>query len=245
MFDAIVGLFACDKTGPGAAMALLRLNIPGVMLYGGTIAPGKLRRRDLTSATSSRRSARTRPERSTTPSCRQIEDHACPGAGACGGQFTANTMATVFEFMGLSPVGSASPGATDPRKEKEGYRAGKIVMDLLRRAIRPRDLCTRDAFENAIAAAAGTGGSTNSVLHLLAIAREAGVPLDDRRFRCDQRAHADHRRSAAGRHVRRARRRSRRRHPTDRQAHDRGELVDGELARRPAERWREETASAP
>jgi dihydroxy-acid dehydratase len=108
---------------------------------------------------------------------KQIEDRACPGAGACGGQFTANTMATVMEFIGLSPVGSASPGATDPRKEKKGYEAGVLVMDLLRRGVRPRDLLTRDAFENAIAAATGTGGSTNSVLHLLALAREAGVPL--------------------------------------------------------------------
>jgi dihydroxy-acid dehydratase len=102
---------------------------------------------------------------------------ACPGAGACGGQFTANTMATVLEFIGLSPVGSASPGATDARKEKEGYKAGAIVMELLQRNLRPRDICTRAAFNNAIAAAAGTGGSTNSVLHLLAMAREAGVPL--------------------------------------------------------------------
>jgi dihydroxy-acid dehydratase len=108
---------------------------------------------------------------------RAIEDHACPGAGACGGQFTANTMATVFEFLGLSPVGSASPPALDSRKADEAYRAGKIVMDLLRRNVRPLDLATRAAFENGIAAAAGTGGSTNVVLHLLAIAREAGVPL--------------------------------------------------------------------
>jgi dihydroxy-acid dehydratase len=107
----------------------------------------------------------------------EIENAACPGAGACGGQFTANTMATVFEFLGLSPVGSASPGAIDPRKEGEAYRAGGLAVDLLRRGVRPRALATRAAFENAIAAAAGTGGSTNSVLHLLAIAREAGVPL--------------------------------------------------------------------
>jgi dihydroxy-acid dehydratase len=108
---------------------------------------------------------------------KEIEDHAVPGPGACGGQFTANTMATVMEFIGLSPVGSASPGATDPRKDQKGYEAGVLIMDLLRRGVRPRDLLTRDAFENAIAAAAGTGGSTNSVLHLLALAREANVPL--------------------------------------------------------------------
>ena len=138
-----------------------------------------------------------------------------------GGQFTANTMAIVMEFMGLSPLGSASPGATDPRKERKAYEAGVLVMDALRRGIRPRDLFTREAFENAIAAAAGTGGSTNSVLHLLALAREAGVPLEIEDFDTISRRTpivADSNR----RHVRRARRGSRRRQRIDRQAHDRG-----------------------
>jgi dihydroxy-acid dehydratase len=178
MFDAIVALCACDKTSPGAAMALVRLNVPSLILYGGSIAPGKLDGKDLTivdiyEAIGAHAAGTISDER-----LQAIEDHAIPGAGACGGQYTANTMAMVMEFIGLSPVGSASPGATDPRKSQKGYEAGKIVMDLLRRGVRPRDLLTREAFENAIAAAAGSGGSTNSVLHLLALAREAGIPLE-------------------------------------------------------------------
>jgi dihydroxy-acid dehydratase len=177
MFDAIVALTACDKTTPGAAMALVRLNVPSLILYGGSIAPGKLDGLDLTivdvyEAIGAHAAGKITDERLTA-----IENAACPGAGACGGQYTANTMAMVMEFLGLSPVGSASPGAIDPRKERKAYEAGVVVMDLLRRGVRPRDLLTREAFENAIAAAAGTGGSTNSVLHLLALAREANVPL--------------------------------------------------------------------
>src|SRR5450631_3577933 len=177
MFDAIVGLFACDKTGPGTAMALMRLNAPAVMLYGGTIAPGRFEGVDLTVGDVYEAIGAHSAGKITDAQLQALEDHACPGAGACGGQFTANTMATVFEFLGLSPVGSASPPAVDSRKADEAYRAGKIVMDLLRRNVRPLDLATRAAFENGVAAAAGTGGSTNAVLHLLAIAREAGVPL--------------------------------------------------------------------
>jgi dihydroxy-acid dehydratase len=178
MFDAIVALVACDKTIPGAAMALARLNVPALILYGGSIAPGKLDGRDLTVVDVFEAIGARAAGRIDDAQLLAIEDAACPGAGACGGQYTANTMATVMEFIGLSPVGSASPGATDPRKERKGYEAGLLVMDLLRRGVRPRDLLTRDAFENAIAAAAGTGGSTNSVLHLLALAREADVPLN-------------------------------------------------------------------
>ncbi len=177
MFDAMVALCACDKTAPGAAMALVRLNVPSLILYGGSIAPGKLDGKDLTIVDIYEAIGAHAAGKMTDAELQAIEDHAIPGAGACGGQYTANTMATVMEFIGLSPVGSASPGATDPRKSQKGYEAGKIVMDLLRSGVRPRDLLTRDAFENAIAAAAGTGGSTNSVLHLLALAREAGVPL--------------------------------------------------------------------
>ncbi|MGB8265575.1 MAG: dihydroxy-acid dehydratase [Candidatus Velthaea sp.] len=176
-FDAMVGLFACDKTGPGTAMAFMRLDVPAVMLYGGTIHPGRLDGRDLTVADVFEAIGAHAAGRISDVQLKAIEDHACPGPGACAGQFTANTMATVFEFLGLSPVGSASPSAIDPRKEGEAYRAGGLAVDLLRRGVRPRALATRAAFENAIAAAAGTGGSTNSVLHLLAIAREAGVPL--------------------------------------------------------------------
>ena len=176
-FDAIVALVACDKTIPAAGMALLRLDVPGVVLYGGSIAPGHYKDRDLTIGDVFEAIGQHAAGKIDDAELRAIEYAACPGAGACGGQFTANTMATAFEFLGLSPVGSASPGATDPRKEKEGYRAGKMVMDLLRNGTTPRKLATRAAFENAIAAATGTGGSTNSVLHLIAMAREAGVPL--------------------------------------------------------------------
>jgi dihydroxy-acid dehydratase len=177
MFDAMIALVACDKTTPGAAMALVRLNIPSLVLYGGSIAPGKLDGRDLTIVDVFEAVGAHAAGKIGDDELLRIENAACPGAGACGGQYTANTMAMVMEFIGLSPVGSASPGAVDPRKERKGYEAGMLVMDVLRRGVRPKDLLTRDAFENAIAAAAGTGGSTNAVLHLLALAREAGVPL--------------------------------------------------------------------
>jgi dihydroxy-acid dehydratase len=176
-FDAIVALVACDKTIPAAGMALLRLDVPGLVLYGGSIAPGRYKGRDLTIGDVFEAIGQHAAGTIDDAELRAIEYAACPGAGACGGQFTANTMATAFEFLGLSPVGSASPGATDPRKEKEGYRAGTMVMDLLRAGTTPRQVATRAAFDNAIAAATGTGGSTNSVLHLMAMAREAGVQL--------------------------------------------------------------------
>ena len=176
-FDAIVALVACDKTIPAAGMALLRLDIPGLALYGGSIAPGRYKGRDLTIGDVFEAIGEHAAGKIDDAELRAIEYAACPGAGACGGQFTANTMATAMEFLGLSMVGSASPGATDPRKEKEGYRAGVTVMEMLRNGLTPRTIATRAAFENAIAAATGTGGSTNSVLHLMAMAREAGVPL--------------------------------------------------------------------
>lgn len=178
MFDAIVALCACDKTAPGASLALVRLNVPALILYGGSVAPGKLDGRDLTIVDVFEAIGAHAAGTIDDARLQAIEDRAVPGAGACGGQYTANTMATIMEFIGLSPVGSGSPGATDPRKERKGYEAGVLVMDLLRRGVRPRDLLTRKAFENAIAAAAGTGGSTNSVLHLIALAREADVPLE-------------------------------------------------------------------
>jgi dihydroxy-acid dehydratase len=178
MFDAIVALVACDKTSPGAAMGLVRLNVPSLILYGGSTAPGKLDGKDLTIVDVYEAIGAHAAGKIGDRELQAIEDHAIPGPGACGGQYTANTMAMVMEFIGLSPVGSASPGAIDPRKEQKGYEAGVLVMDLLRRGVRPKDLLTREAFENAIAAATGTGGSTNSVLHLLALAREAGVPLE-------------------------------------------------------------------
>ena len=178
MFDGIVALVACDKTIPGAAMALLRLNVPGVVMYGGTILPGKTRAGvpiDIMSvfeAVGANAAGKMSDE-----DFRDIEDHACPGAGACGGQFTANTMATVMELIGLSPMGTASIPQVDKRKEGVAERCGRVIMEAVRRNLRPRDIATRKAFENAIAGVAATAGSTNAVLHLLAMAREAEVPL--------------------------------------------------------------------
>jgi dihydroxy-acid dehydratase len=177
MFDGVVALVACDKTIPGAAMALLRLNIPGVVLYGGTIMPGKFQGRDVTIQDVFEAVGANASGKMTDAELRDIEDHACPGAGACGGQFTANTMATVMELIGLSPMGTAAVPQLDKRKEDISMRCGRVVMDAVRNNLRPRDICTRKAFENAIAGVAGTAGSTNAVLHLLAMAREAEVPL--------------------------------------------------------------------
>ena len=177
MFDGVVALVACDKTIPGAAMAMLRLNIPGVILYGGSILPGKYKGRDISIGDVFEAVGANAAGRITDAELLDIEDHACPGAGACGGQFTANTMATVMELIGLAPMGTAAVPQVDKRKEDVCVRCGQVVMEAVRRNIRARDVCTRAAFENAIAGVAATGGSTNAVLHLLAMAREAGVPL--------------------------------------------------------------------
>jgi len=177
MFDALVVLVGCDKTIPAGAMALLRLNIPGLILYGGSILPGRFRGRDVTIQDVFEAVGAVAAGRMTDADLKELEDVACPGPGACGGQYTANTMATVMEFIGLSPMNANSIPAVDPAKEEAAVRAGRLVMDLLRRGLRPRDICTRAAFENAIASVAATGGSTNAVLHLLAMAREAGVEL--------------------------------------------------------------------
>ncbi len=177
-FDAAVIIVGCDKTIPAAAMALARLNIPGIILYGGSIAPGRYKGRDLTIQDVFEGVGQQAAGTITEAELEEIVDAACPGAGACGAQYTANTMATVMEFIGLSPMGSATVGATDPRKESVAFQGGQLVMDVLRRGVLPRDLLTREAFENGIICAASTGGSTNVVLHLLAIAREAGVPLN-------------------------------------------------------------------
>jgi dihydroxy-acid dehydratase len=177
MFDGIVALVACDKTIPGAAMALLRLNVPGVILYGGSILPGKHKGHDITIMDVFEAVGARAANRITEEEFRDIEDHACPGAGACGGQFTANTMATVMELIGLSPMGTAAVPQVDPGKDDVAFRCGKVIMDAVRRGLKPRDIATRKAFDNAIAGVAATGGSTNAVLHLLAMAREAGVPL--------------------------------------------------------------------
>ncbi len=178
MFDAVVSIVGCDKTLPGAAMAHARLGVPGCIVYGGSIAPGRFKGRDVTIGEVFEAVGANAVGRMSDEDLKEIEDHACPGAGACGGQFTANTMAMILEFLGLSPMGSASPPAEDLRKDEVCVEAGKLAMDLLHRGLTPQDILTREAFENAIASGAATGGSTNLVLHLLAIAREASVPLD-------------------------------------------------------------------
>jgi dihydroxy-acid dehydratase len=178
MFDGIVTLVACDKTIPGGAMALLRLNVPGVVLYGGTIMPGSHNGRALTVQDVFEAVGANAAGRISDDELLAIEDKACPGAGACGGQFTANTMATVMEMIGLSPFGTASTPQVDPHKDEIAFRCGQVVMDAVRKNLKPRDIVNRTAFENAIASVAATGGSTNSVLHLLAMAREAGVELN-------------------------------------------------------------------
>src|SRR5438094_2904457 len=177
MFDAMIVLVACDKTIPGGAMGLIRLDIPGLVLYGGSIAPGKFKGCDVTIQDVFEAVGANARGKMSNPDFKDLEDHACPGAGACGGQFTANTMALALEFLGLSPMGSASPPALDPRRAAAADEARRLVVDQLKRGLKPRDILTRKSFENAIAGVAATGGSTNAVLHLLAIAREAGVPL--------------------------------------------------------------------
>jgi dihydroxy-acid dehydratase len=177
-FDAIVTISGCDKTIPGTVMALARLNIPGLMLYGGSILPGEYRGRDVTIQDVFEAVGAYHAGRMTLEELRELENVACPGPGACGGQYTANTMAIAFEFLGISPMGSAGVPAMDPHKDEVAFECGQLVMDLLRQGVRPRDLITREALENAIASVAATGGSTNAVLHLLAVAREAGVPLE-------------------------------------------------------------------
>lgn len=176
--DAVVALCGCDKTIPGTTMALARLNVPGLVLYGGSIAPGRFEGRDVTIQDVFEAVGAHAAGRMSDDQLQDLEDHACPGAGACGGQFTANTMATVIEFLGIAAMGSGSVPATDPGKGAVGRRAGELVMELLRANVRPRDLITRESIENAIASVACTGGSTNAVLHLPAIARELGLELD-------------------------------------------------------------------
>ena len=176
-FDAAAILVGCDKTIPAGMMALARLGLPGLLLYSGSIAPGVHEGRDVTIQDVFEGVGQHAAGAIDDARLAALEAAACPGAGACGAQYTANTMAMVAEFMGLAPMGSGSVGATDPRKREVGRRAGELVMDVLARGVRPGDLITREALENGIAGAAATGGSTNVVLHLLALAREAGVPL--------------------------------------------------------------------
>src|SRR6059058_5291712 len=169
-FDAIIVLVGGDK-------ALLRLDLPGFVLYGGSIQPGRFRGRDVTIQDLFEAVGANAAGKLSDRALKELEDVVCPGAGACGGQFTANTMALALEFLGLSPMGTASIAATDPAKDEVGRQAGALVMDMLRRGLRPHEIATCAAFENAIAGVAASGGSTNAVLHLLALAREVDVPL--------------------------------------------------------------------
>ena len=179
MFDGVVCIVGCDKTVPGAAMALGRLDVPGIVLYSGTIHPGVYNgQRNATVVTVYEAIGAYRAGKISLAELTEIENVACPGPGACGGQYTANTMSTVMEFIGLSPAGLNGIPATDPAKEAAARRTGEMVMDLVRRDVRPSHIVTRDALENGIASIAATGGSTNGVLHILAIAHEYGIPLD-------------------------------------------------------------------
>src|SRR5438132_9425767 len=169
-FDGLVCLVACDKTNPAAVMALGRLDIPSAILYTGSIAPGKFRGRDVTVGDVYEAIGAFAAGKMSADDLHELESVACPGAGACGGQFTANTMSTILEFIGLSPAGANGIPALSRRKEQAAYEIGRLTMDLVRRDVRPSQIVTRDALENAAASVVATGGSTNGVLHLLAIA---------------------------------------------------------------------------
>jgi dihydroxy-acid dehydratase len=177
-FDAIVTISGCDKTIPGTVMALARLNIPSLMLYGGSIRPGHYNGKEITIQQVFEAVGAHAAGKITEAELHEIEEAASPGAGACGGQFTANTMAMAFEVLGISPAGSAMVPAEDGRKLAVAVEVGELVMDVLRRGQLPSEIITKPALENAIAAAAMSGGSTNVVLHLLAVAKEMGVPLE-------------------------------------------------------------------
>jgi dihydroxy-acid dehydratase len=179
LLDGLVCLVGCDKTIPAAAMALARLDVPGLALYNGTIYPGTYKgKRNATVVSVFEAIGAYRAGKISLDELYEVENAACPGAGACGGQFTANTMSTVLEFIGLSPAGLNGIPAEDPAKDEAARRSGELVMDLVRADTRPSSIVTRSSLENGIASVAATGGSTNGVLHLLAIAHEFGIPLD-------------------------------------------------------------------
>ncbi|HEY7348426.1 MAG TPA: dihydroxy-acid dehydratase [Ktedonobacterales bacterium] len=180
-FDGLIVLTACDKTMPGSIMALARVNIPSLMLYGGSIAPGRYRGRDVTVQDVFEAIGAYTAGKINREDLQEIEGAACPGPGACGGQFTANTMATFAEILGICPMGLADVPAMDAEKDNVSYRAGQLIMQMIEQDLTPRKVITRASLENAVAAAAASGGSTNVVLHSLAIAREAGIPftIDD------------------------------------------------------------------
>jgi len=177
LFDAVVALSGCDKTIPGTVMALARLDVPSVMLYGGSIPPGRFQGRDVTIIDVFEAVGKHAIGEMTDEELAELESVASPGAGACGGQFTANTMAMAFEMMGISPMGPSGVPAQEATKAQAAFDAGKLVMEVLRRNQRPSELITKASLENAIAAVTSSGGSTNGVLHLLAVAKEAGVDL--------------------------------------------------------------------
>ena len=177
LFDGLVVLVGCDKTIPGGVMAVARLDLPGLVLYGGSIAPGRWEDRDVTIQDVFEAVGAHAAGRMTDAQLKALEDAACPGPGACGGQFTANTMSTVCEFIGISPMSRNAVPAMNDEKDEAARESGRIIMDLVRADRRPRQIMTRAALENGIASVAATGGSTNAVLHLLAIAREAGVDI--------------------------------------------------------------------
>jgi dihydroxy-acid dehydratase len=177
LLDALVCISGCDKTIPGTVMALARLDIPGLMVYGGSIMPGRFKGKDVTIGDVYEAVGMHAVGNMDDKDLAELEKVACPGAGACGGQFTANTMATAFEALGISPAGSSRVPATDQRRKEVMRAAGRRTLELLKEGVTPRQIITRPALENAIRAVMATGGSTNAVLHLLAVAREAGVPL--------------------------------------------------------------------
>jgi dihydroxy-acid dehydratase len=177
MFDAVIAISGCDKTIPGTVMALCRLDVPSLMLYGGSIMPGHYHGQQVTIQEVFEAVGAHSSGRITDAELTEIENAASPGAGACGGQFTANTMAMAFEVLGISPAGFSMVPATNPRKSELAAEAGALLMDVLARGLRPSDIITRESLENAIAAIACSGGSTNGVLHLLAIAKEMGIEL--------------------------------------------------------------------
>lgn len=176
-FDGVVALSGCDKTIPGTVMALARLNRPGLMIYGGSIMPGRFQGRDVTIQDVFEGVGAAAAGKMSEADLLELEASACPGAGACGGQFTANTMAMAFEFLGISPLNANSVPAVDPRKDLVGYQAGQMIMDLVRKNITTKQILTRNAFINAVTSVVASGGSTNAVLHLLACAHEAGIKL--------------------------------------------------------------------
>jgi dihydroxy-acid dehydratase len=178
LLDGLVCLVACDKTNPAAVMALARLDIPGLVLYSGSIAPGRFRGNDVTIQDVYEQIGAYAVGKIDAAELHELEGVACPGAGACGGQFTANTMSTVLEFLGISPAGLNGIPALERSKEEAAEQAGRLVMELVRNDVRPSEIITREAVENAAAAVVASGGSTNGILHLLAIARELSIPFE-------------------------------------------------------------------